>query len=487
MEAVTLLQDGSTSIVHFAKRRCCNLGCEYVANAPKEITLLPCEGKCGIMFCCIDCRDTHFYEGHYIACPNIKKANERKRNIQKTEVEEREEKYCLEVKRCSDFPIELLKIQLMAKHVSLEAIQRMTGKKELVNAVARAEVDSAFNFKPMTDKEAQETMRHNMLLPSVFYRGKVFYRRFRVGQRVLCSQYGNHRAAGTIIKVNFDPSFGNQHDSELLPYEIETDEGFYMHAPADCPMIIDREGGSHVVSDGGMFTIFTDKELVQQVKKELDSGFQYCVAARSLYDKGTKASPKLDKRRCCYCGIKANVKLSICSVCHTSAYCNRKCQKKHWARHKETCEAIRGERAKFLEDRPYAKETKEGKNGIRVHSINVKRFHEVMDFFTKYCGLPYGGARQLQNIMIHAVDATLKDDVEQQLCKLACRLEEDILAVCGQMVLTSDNLLRLIAGVVHFYDTDRELAAWCVAGVDLFFQVSFNRAVVPRTMPPRTP
>jgi hypothetical protein len=279
-----------------------------------------------------------------------------------------------------------------------------------------------------------------MLLPSVFYRGNVFYHRFRVGQRVLCSRYGNQRTAGTIIKVNFDPSFGNQHDSELLPYEIESDEGLYMHAPADCPRSIDREGGSHVVSDGGMFTMFTDKELVQQVKKELESGFQYCVAARSLYNKGTKAFPKLDKRCCCYCGIKANKKLSICSVCHTSAFCNRKCQKKHWARHKETCEAIRGERAKFLEDRPYAKETKEGKKGIRVHSINVKRFHEVMDFFTKYCGLPYGGARQLQNIMIHAVEATLKGDVEHQLCKLACRLEEDILAACGQMVLTSDNL-----------------------------------------------
>ena len=174
--------------------------------------------------------------------PNIKKANERKRNIQKSEVEEREEKYCLEVKRWSDFPIELLKIQLMAKQVSFEAIERMIGKKEIVNAVARAEVDSVFKFKPMTDKEAQETMRHNLLLPSVFYRGKVFYRRFRVGQRVVCSQYGNHRAAGTIIKVNFDPSFGAQHDCELLPYEIETDDGFYMHAPADCPVSIDREG-----------------------------------------------------------------------------------------------------------------------------------------------------------------------------------------------------------------------------------------------------
>ena len=58
---------------------------------------------------------------------------------------------------------------------------------------------------------------------------------------------------------------------------------------------------------------------------------------------------------------------------------------------------------------------------------------------------------------------------------------------CGEMNFTSDNLLRLIAGVVHFYDTDRELAAWCVAGVDIFFQVSFNRAVVPITMPARTP
>jgi len=143
----------------------------------------------------------------------------------------------------------------------------MPGKKDLANAVARAEVDSVFKFKPMTDKEAQDTIRHsNILLPSVFYRGKVFYRRFRVGQRVLCSQHGNHRAAGTIIKVNFDPSFGNQHDSELLPYEIETDEGLHMHVPANCPESIDREGGSHVVSDGGMFTMFTDKELVQQVK-----------------------------------------------------------------------------------------------------------------------------------------------------------------------------------------------------------------------------
>ena len=39
----------------------------------------------------------------------------------------------------------------------------------------------------------------------------------------------------------------------------------------------------------------------------------------------------------------------------------------------------------------------------------------------------------MQNIMIHAVNAILKDDAEQQLCKLACRLEEDILALCGEM------------------------------------------------------
>ena len=61
---------------------------------------------------------------------------------------------------------------------------------------------------------------------------------------------------------------------------------------------------------------------------------------------------------------------------------------------------------------------------------------------------------------------------------LATEVEDGIFALLGQCVFTSDNLLRLLAGVVHFYSIDREIAAWCVAGVDLFFQVSFNRPLV---------
>lgn len=480
MTTIQLLnKDGSTSSFEYIKRRCFNLGCHYIQSAPKTVSLIQCTGKCGITFCSTDCRHEHNENGHKFACANVKAANERNRNgtvCPKKKLEEKEEKYRIELKKCSELPEFLLKTQLMAFHqeVSIDGICK---KKELVASLAQARaerwIEAMYDRKTMTQIEANEAIAWNTLLPSVFYKGESFDRRFRVGQRVLCNNRDS--TPGTIVSCIFDPSFGQKHDSELFPYEIETDEGIYMNAPLDHDALIRRAEGSHVIRT----EIFTDMDLIDKVKRELDSGFQYCIAARKLYGKNATSSPKLNKRRCSFCGVKANRILRVCSVCHTAAYCNSKCQKRHWKDHKEACKGVQKEKAKFLEAHPTAEKTKEGRKYIKAQSIATMRYNTLQTFFMNQCGLVFGGAHVLRNMLLSAVEHSLKDDREDALRTLATEVEDGIFALLGQCVFTSDNLLRLLAGVVHFYSIDREIAAWCVAGVDLFFQVSFNRPLVP--------
>lgn len=305
-------------------------------------------------------------------------------------------KYRIELKKCSELPESLLKIQLMAFHqeVSMDGICK---KKELVASLAQARaerwIEAMYDRKTMTQIEANEAIAWNTLLPSVFYKGESFDRRFRVGQRVLCNN--RESTPGTIVSCIFDPSFGQKHDSELFPYEIETDEGIYMNAPLDHDALIRRAEGSHVIRT----EIFTDMDLIDKVKSELDSGFQYCIAARKLYGKNATSSPKLNKRRCSFCGVKTNRILCVCSVCHTAAYCNSKCQKRHWKDHKEACKGIQEVKAKFLEAHPTAEKTKEGRKYIKAQSIATMRYNTLQTFFMNQCGLVFGGAHVLRNVL----------------------------------------------------------------------------------------
>ncbi|KAH9847810.1 ankyrin [Lenzites betulinus] len=44
----------------------------------------------------------------------------------------------------------------------------------------------------------------------------------------------------------------------------------------------------------------------------------------------------LDEKACVTCG-KANGELKFCAKCHSTWYCSRECQKKHWPTHKRSC------------------------------------------------------------------------------------------------------------------------------------------------------
>ena len=49
---------------------------------------------------------------------------------------------------------------------------------------------------------------------------------------------------------------------------------------------------------------------------------------------------RVHMKTCSYCGKRHEAKLHTCN-CHAVRYCNRQCQRSHWAEHKLTCEQYR--------------------------------------------------------------------------------------------------------------------------------------------------
>ncbi len=394
---------------------------------------------------------------------------------------EREEKLCTELMEARNTDQDFARLELMACHdFTMEEVEEMD-QGQVCSILARERVkvwleERLTNTHQMTNMEADEMIRRNLLLPAIFHNGRGIYRRFRSGQRVVVGTDGNLEHNGIINELypDYEP---------YSAYEIETSEGVHLTIPEDADHYIQEEVGSKILAED----IFSDWNLLRKVQLEVESGFPYCTALRHMhgngYDNSCTHSSKLNLYHCHNCGrhpTNADKKLIICTSCHSAAYCDRTCQQNHWQEHEHVCKIIEeGET-----EGEYANESR--RRCVRSHSMIRNRYHALASFFSNKCGLPFGATSILRSIVTRAVEASLlakkveKEDGidcrEEALQMLANEISEDVLK---SKALTSQNLLRLIAGVVHFREVDQDLAAWCAAGVDTFLLASFNRAIVP--------
>jgi hypothetical protein len=407
-------------MIHLPEKRCLNLRCpSFRLGFPSHhnnSTIITCD--CGILFCSKECQEEHMYHGHKHACPHIKEAAARKKNNNSSS---------------------------RSSETNEEAI------------------------------EAQRLVQQNATWPcTVLLRGHAETRRFRVGQRVECLVAGGFNS-GTIVDV----LFRSTEDGPVLPYEIEMDTGMYTSAPVDQDVVIRRLSGAPIVVS--QYQLCTPPpDLLQRVKHEFQSGMQECRAARGA----TTESPVLDKYRCSFCAAQCRTKLSICGGCRTAAYCNRNCQKKHFkADHREACKAVGDARKEFKDSHPDIAKTKEGKRFIRKQSLTNNRFEMIMTFLQKTMGLRYGAAHMIRSIMSRAFEkyrSSNSDSPDDSLREMGMEMVKDQMeSMVADIVVTSDALVSLVAAVLHFRATAPDLAAWCSVAVQLWFELSRWRPVVP--------
>ncbi len=452
--------------------------------------------------------------------------------------EEKEHKLRAELIETSDTDLDFAKLELMVCHdYELEEVDDMH-EREILSILAHARVEEWFeeeqkkirmsqeSLSQMTYQEAGDMMRRNTKLPAVIHKGTGLYRRFRPGQRVILGKgWGGNSTeseiSGTVIRLLVHDGNGSS-----SPYEIETDEGVYLCVPEDLDQHIQHEEGSYILGDD----IIKDVDLLNDVQREVEMGYSSCNALRELLfgehgattDASCPSHPyssKLNRRHCHCCGKKAKSSksrscgntrtehkkkqsMAVCTGCRCVAYCSRECQIKHWPEHKHACRAVQEARQDFLDRNPNAEHTKEGRKFIRTQSIMTHRYHTLGTFFEQKCGMSPGTARLLQGFVMRSVETTLLADIfedefidsdgnhyngrDESLQSLARDvLEEDVFFTMsgsdagGGSLLTTQNLFRLVAGVVHFSKTDRDLAAFCVTALDVFLHSSFNRAIVP--------
>ena len=324
--------------------------------------------------------------------------------------------------------------------------------------------------------EAQSRMERNALGPAVVWRGRVDTRRFRVGQRVECWQMGSYNP-GTIVDLLFrQPSEdGKQEVGPPLPYEIELDTGMYCSAPLDHDIMIRRMMGAPVV----LGELAPPLDLLPDINAEFRSGMPHCIAARAAGG-SAQDSPVLDKYRCSSCGKAFKHKLNVCTRCRTAAYCDASCQREHYGEHRTACKEVAKARGIFLSQNAEAAATPHGRRVLRQTSLAQNRYETLLTFLMDKTGMPYGGAHLLRNLITRAVDASRESDAESAMRALAAKLEStDMDSIMSNTLVTTDYLTRLVAAVLHFSETAPDLAAWCSAGVDLFFEVSMLRVLVP--------
>jgi hypothetical protein len=407
-------------MVHLPEKRCFNLRCpRFKLGFPthhNSNTIITCD--CGILFCSKECQADQKDYGHKHACSHIKEAAARKKNGNSSS-------------RTSE--------------TNEEAI------------------------------EAQRLMQQNATWPcTVLFRGHAETRRFRVGQRVECLMEGDFNS-GTIVDVLFRSSeYG-----PMMPYEIEMDTGMYTSAPFDQDVVIRRLSGAPiVVSQHQVCT--PPPDLLQRVRYEFQNGMQECRAARGT----TTESPVLDKYRCSFCAAHSRTKLFICAGCRTAAYCNRNCQKKHFkVDHREACKAVGAARQEFKDSHPDLAKTKEGKRFIRKQCLTNNRFEMIMTFMQKTMGQRYGSAHMIRSIMSRAFEtyrsssSSSPDDSLREMGEEMVKGQME--SMFADIVVSTDALVSLVAAVLHFRATAPDLAAWCSVAVQLWFEVSRWRPVVP--------
>jgi len=118
---------------------------------------------------------------------------------------------------------------------------------------------------------------------------------------------------------------------------------------------------------------------------------------------------------------------------------------------------------------------------MKTNSLKQNRWEMLMTFLCERTDLiVYGGARFFSSTLVRAAKAVAENQSDC-LKKLAKELTdpEGFDMPVAPLVVTTSNLNHLIAAILHFSATAPDLAAWCAIGIDLFFEVSTLRPVVP--------
>eukprot|EP00542_Grammatophora_oceanica_P019200 CAMPEP_0194028692 /NCGR_PEP_ID=MMETSP0009_2-20130614/2600_1 /TAXON_ID=210454 /ORGANISM="Grammatophora oceanica, Strain CCMP 410" /LENGTH=421 /DNA_ID=CAMNT_0038668153 /DNA_START=30 /DNA_END=1295 /DNA_ORIENTATION=- len=343
---------------------------------------------------------------------------------------------------------------------------------------SRAGGDNNYYYSKQETKEelasAKAILQKNQSWPAVVWKGTASTRRFRPGQRVLACVTGGFKP-GTIVKLEFQPA-----QDCLLAYEIEADNGVYCSASLDNDDFVRRLPGAPVVGD---HSFPLKEEMLPAVVSEFQNWMPHCQEART--DASTlKGPPAVDKYRCSACGKTSKIKLFGCSRCRTVAYCGASCQEKNWSEHKVACKRVAKSRAEFLAEHGDKLNKRQRKQSLR-HGSRAQLRWETLRGFLMNNGLPYGAAHFLQTTVDRAAEASESPDGTRALRQLAETEHHgsDIAHMMSGLIFTSENLVLLVAGVLHFFDTAPDIASYCAAGVDLFFEMSKLRPLIPMDEP----
>ena len=60
-----------------------------------------------------------------------------------------------------------------------------------------------------------------------------------------------------------------------------------------------------------------------------------------MYQQNQRMKDQMDRSRCASCQLSFFDKRSNCSGCKKVSYCDKKCQKKHWTKHKNDCKLLK--------------------------------------------------------------------------------------------------------------------------------------------------
>lgn len=274
---------------------------------------------------------------------------------------------------------------------------------------------------------------------------------------------------GTIIKLEF-----RQTEETLLAYEIETDTGMYCSASLDEDGFLRRLTGAPVIGDAQPPV---KEDMLPAVVNEFQSWMPLCQEART--DKSTlKGPPSTNKYRCVACGkVSPTKQLKTCSRCRTVAYCNASCQERDYREHREACKAVAKGRDDFLAEYGSKMSKRERKQALR-HGSRSQLQYETLHAFLMESGLFWGGAHFLRGLVERAFWASESSDGSAAMRQLVDEHVDGMGSIMSEIIITSDNLARLVSGVLHFFEKAPDIASYCAAGVDLFFQVSMFRPLV---------
>ena len=326
--------DDSTKFVRFGaeqivpmkfdlNRRCCSLNCRYVTSLPANKRLVNCD--CGLSYCSESCRADIYEYGHKFSCPHIKAVLSGVsplgdlsvyEAVDKLDNQNDEKKESLP--RIEAMTLKEIKAELQGYKIDFRTwIEVEEFRKALHNARSIKNPSTTASTE-RNDREAAARIKKNLSYPSVFWRGQLSTRRFRIGQRIemaLIDGYPN----GTIVEYGYNYRAGEH----VMVYELETDKGFYASAPTDDDCCIRRLKGTPVVMSEKKSPI--PEELLPAVVQELQSGLPRCTMVRAqVYHGSDYSPPTLDKYRCVGCGkceeriTGCKGTLSVCAKCRTA-------------------------------------------------------------------------------------------------------------------------------------------------------------------------